>query len=217
MPPEPTIRKLCQFALLFAFASTACANTIFLLDRDACTGTCGSGPFAAITLEQTTASLVTVTEQLADGNLFARTGAGEALEFNLTGAIILDVLTPGFAAGPSPASASAFGEFLYSVRCTACRGGKITNPGGTLSFTVTSSGGLTVADFLPNERGYYFASDIRGSNGNTGNVATVVSMLYFPGAPPGDTSAAAAVPEPLTMVLVGAALLGLGVFRRRSR
>ena len=208
------LRLLLILAVLFTLTPRAGASTIYTLDRDACTGTCGIGPFATLTLEQTTAGMVTITEVLAASDVFAGTGTGEALEFNIAGPITIGSMSAGFSTGPSPATASAFGRFLYSVTCWICQGGKLINP-SELAFTVTSPGGITVQDFIANDRGYSFASDIRGSNGNTGNVAVIRNSVLLPGPDPEALVTESFVPEPVTVVLVGAALLGLGVLRRR--
>ncbi len=217
MRVQHTVRLLLRLAILFAAATAAGANTIFTLDHDACTGTCGLGPFATVTLVQTTANSITVTEVLAASEAFAGTGAGQALEFNLPMPVLITDLPSGFAAGPSPAHASAFGDFLYSVRCTVCKGGMLSNPSGPLSFTITAPAGLTIADFLPNDRGYYFASDIRGSNGHTGNVASLSGVSMPETGPPGGETLEGAAPEPVTALLIGGGLLGLGLLRRRGR
>jgi PEP-CTERM motif len=204
------MKPIPQFALFLVLASAGMANTIFQLDRDACTGTCGTGPFATITLSQTSPTTVTVAEVLSPDEVFARTGAGQALEFNVSGTPVFGDITPGFALGPAGATASAFGDFLYSITCIVCKGGNLTNPSGPLSFTVSSAEGVSIADFLPNDRGYYFASDIRGNNGNTGNVAT--KILFFTS----DVgSAAAEVPEPAALILIGGGLIGLSIMHRR--
>lgn len=190
--------------MLAPAGSRAWASVIYTLNQDACTGTCGTDPFGTVTLTQTTPDMVTVTETLAPEEVFAGTGAGEALEFNVTGPVTIDVLTPGFSVGPNPATASAFGSFLESVMCTVCRGGKLTNPDGPLTFTVSSAGGVTVSDFIGSSKGFYFASDIRGNNGNTGNVAAL---------------GASNVPEPASAALmaVGLGLVGLSRWRRAKR
>ena len=189
---------------LLASASIAHADTIFTLTNDACSGTCGTGPFGTIDLAQTTSKTVTVTETLASNERFAGTGAGDALEFNVTGPVTIDVLTANFSAGGAD-SASAFGSFLDSVVCTTCQGGKAGNPAGPLVFTVTSAGGVTIADFLANSGGYFFAADIVGNNGNTGNVGAKDGVTPPP-----------AVPEPSSLLLFGTGLTAAaGVLRRR--
>ena len=183
--------------------STARAASIFTLIQDGCTGSCGIGPFGTITLVQTTATLVTVTEVLSDLERFAGTGAGDALEFNVAGPITIGGITAGFAIGPSPDTASTFGTFLASITCTECKCGNASNSPGPLSFTVTSATGVTIADFKANAGGYYFASDIVGTNGNSGNVAAY--------------GASAPTPEPGTLftLLTGVGLIGLSTRLRR--
>ena len=196
---------LLSAALALASAPFAHADTIYTLTQDGCTGTCGTAPFGTIDLAQTTSSLVTVTLTLTSGERFAGTGAGDALEFNLAGnpAITIGSITSGFGVGPSPDTASFAGSFGYSVACTSCTGGKATNPAGPLSFTVTSASGVTIADFIANSGGYFFASDIVGVNGNTGNVAAL-----------GNTTPS--VPEPSSLLLLGTGALGVaGLIRRR--
>lgn len=195
-----------MIALSLLAAAPQAKATIITLTEDACTGGCGSGPFGTIELIQTTASLVTVTLTLSPNERFAGTGAGQALVFNLGGAAAtIGNITPNFAVGPAPASASAFGSFLQSVTCTTCKGGNAGNPAGPLSFTVTRASGVTIADFGINAKGYMFAADIVGTTGNTGNVGA----LGIPGAPQ--------VPEPVTMSLMGGGLLMIALRRAHLR
>jgi hypothetical protein len=121
--------------------------------------------------------------------------------FNIGEPVTIGSLTSGFSAGSSD-KASAFGNFAWSIHCDVCKGGKVTNPAGPLSFTVSSGTGVTIPDFVANGGGYYFASDIRGTNGNTGNVAA--------GGP-------AETPEPAAAWLLGAGLVMLAGVRRYRR
>lgn len=199
-------------ALIMA-ATQAHAAVIYMLNQDGCTNTCGTGPFGQISLEQTTSTLVTVTVTLNPGEAFAGTGAGEALEFNVAGPVTLAGFTAGFATGPTPAKASTFGTFLESVTCTICQGGGNTDLSGPLSFTVTSTAGVTTADFTANSKGHYFAVDILGTNGNTGNVgdsvAAIGSRAFSVSGP--------SVPEPVSASLIGIGLIAFSLAARRRQ
>ena len=192
--------------LLSGLATPASATTIFTLDQDGCTGTCGTGPFGTVALDQTTSSLVTVTLTLASGEYFAGTGAGNALAFNVNdSALTLGNITSGFVVGPLSVKASKFGTFSHSIACDACQGGQSGNLVGPLTFTVSSGSGVTIDDFKANTDGYFFASDITGLNGKTGNVAA------------GDPGVPSATPEPASLALIGLGLSGVALFKRRVR
>jgi hypothetical protein len=206
------------------FAVSACAGTLtFNLTADGCTNSCGIPPFGTVTLTDGApgSNSVLVKETLSPNEYFVGSGAGDALEFNTD--LILDKVNPfldiafssistGFAVGPIPDSASAFGAFQASIACTACQGGKATNPVGPLTFTLTSLiGPLTINDFVANAARYYFAADIYGNNGNTGNVAALASG--------GPVDPVDPTPEPATMLLTlsGIGLVGIGVIRNKQK
>jgi hypothetical protein len=191
--------------LLGLGSSSASADTIFTLTQQACSTTCGAGPFGTITLSQAGSNVnVTLVLNTANNERFAGTGAGEALEFNALNATAADItnISAGFLLGPAPASASAYGSFLFSVDCGTCQGGQAGNPKGPLSFTLQNA---LISDFVANAGGYFFASDIAidiDGTTRTGNVAALGPN------PP-------AVPEPSTLMLFGTGVTALGGLIRR--
>jgi len=114
--------------------------------------------------------------------------------------ITITGLTNGFGVGPAPTTASTFGTFNYSISCSGCGTGASSPLPGPLTFTTTDGTILTPDSFVANSGGYFFASDIIGTNGGTGNVAARGPVP---------------APEPMSLALLGSSLIGLGMVRRR--
>jgi hypothetical protein len=70
-------------------------------------------------------------------------------------------------------------------------------------FVASNASGLSLSDFIANAAGFYFAADIIGPSGNTGEVAVK-------NAP----SIVVSAPEPASIVSFGAGLLALGAAAR---
>jgi hypothetical protein len=199
---------LGSLALAVGLAAPAKADLIFPLDVDFCTGGCGSAPFGTVTLHDVSTGDVHVHVALASGNEFVVTGAGHALSFGIVGdpSITIAGLTSGFARGPNNDKADGAGTFDYSVDCSVAlggcgKGGSKPNP-GPLDFDVLLAG-LTSADFTIDDKDLFFASDIiSGTTGNTGVVGADGKK------PP--------IPEPGTLAVFAAGLLGYAVVRRRK-
>ncbi len=199
------------FAVALGPAGAQASTVLYTLNRDACTGGCGVSPFGTVSLQEYgsgTGAYVLVTETLSANENYAGTGAGSALEFNVSGTITIANVTANFGTNGSQAQGSYKGysglQFYHVLTCLTCQGG--SGPAGPLSFEVHSSSGVTAASF-GNANGYYFSSDILGSSGNTGNVGTNTAGVFQ----------VQATPEPGTMTLALGAGLALLWGSRRNR
>ncbi len=222
---------LASLAVFVGYVAPASADLLYTLDQDHCTGGCGTAPFGTVRLHEVAPGDIKVTVTLTDSNRFmGSSGAGDAFLFNLTGfpdisgAGVLVFTTAGFALDPATSDppnlfhADGTGDWMYGINCTVCgSGGSNPNP-GPLVFDVNLAG-LTVNSFISttDSNGNVFAVDLCSSFtaaagcANTGDVAGNTPGEEVP--PEGTT------PEPGSLLLLAAGLLGLASVRsmRRSR
>jgi hypothetical protein len=167
----------------------------------------GSGPFGTVKLVQLVDAVevtVTLNDTLFPNIGFVNASGQEALDFNLVGNPALTSAnisfidpTTGFSFPGAKLMASPFGDFQYGVHCDVCGNGGSNPYPGPLVFDLNLTG-ISILDFTTNAGGWLFASDII-ANGSTFDVAVGVA------------------PEPATVGLTGAALLGLALLARRRR
>lgn len=182
----------------------------YSLTSDFCTGTCGTAPFGTVTVSSISSTEVSVNLTLKAGEVFAQGGAGKSLLFDLAGnpSISVSNLTSMFTATSTASGktihADGSGSWEYSIDCTGCGSG--TSPptsSGPLNFDITVAGGINPSSFIQNGNLLFFATDIGGTNGKTGDVGASLATTTR------------SVPEPGALALVGGALVLFGLMRRR--
>jgi hypothetical protein len=197
--------------MLGGAVGSAKADTIYNLTVDNCTGGCNPGSpgtsMGTVDLKQNGTGDVLVTVSLVSPLEFVNTGLVNTIDFNL-GSIASGVTAANFTNSVfSLASGTAgsdhfdgFGDFQYSIEMSGAQGagGAQASP---VSFDILAAG-LTESSFTGNAGGWFFGVDVYNSVLNTtGPIGT------------GGT----AVPEPSSIGLLGAALVGIGFWRKRAQ
>ncbi|MGH8318319.1 MAG: PEP-CTERM sorting domain-containing protein [Steroidobacteraceae bacterium] len=227
-----TLKPLAVAAVgIFALALVQPAHATIItytLDSYVGSGTAGAPPYGTVELNDNGGSNVTVTLTLTSVEGLVKTGAGEALMWDLFAdttpqASLTITNTDGTAFGTGATTGFTFdvngtglhsggaGKWDYSILCaTACSHGGSHPYLSPLSFTIDD---VTLSAFVANNLGYYFGSDICTSvntttdkcnpKGLTGNVVATMAGVTT------------SVPEPATFALFAAGLAGLGFALRR--
>lgn len=156
------------------------------------------GPFGTVTVSSVAGDPdeLAVTLTLTSGEVFANTGAGAALLFDISGdpkLQVMSLLPSGYSFHDSSTHADGSGTWDSYISCDICGSG--TSPpqsSGPISFLLEASVALTPSSFVTNGSngsGYLFASDIGvpdGSKGySTGDVVTSGPLMPTPVPVPG--------------------------------
>jgi hypothetical protein len=199
-----------------AFADTMICNSLtscsYNLDDFIGTGSPPPGPYGTSNLTQSGAN-VDVSVSLASGNVFAKTGAGEAFlwDFHNDPSLAGDVVFTGGSAGnftfdPNPGHKDGSGSWDYGIICSACGNGTSPPDFTNLTFEIKNA---TLSEFVRNGKGYDLTSDLGIACTNGGGCYTG-DVVAHPGG-------GGNVPEPASVALLCSGVAAAGVRRRRRQ
>jgi len=222
-------------------ATPASATIIdYFLTVDGCSSGCGAANYGTVQISDIAGGGVHVSVTLAPGVEFVKTGAlsDQAFVFSLTGhpdITIANLTTSDFSVGdntgsspPDISAGGTFGSFDYSIACSGCGSGGSSPKAGPINFDITNLSVTTSSftDGLKNgsETGIFFVADIINTNVLVCNADNVcVNPTGRVGAPGGTIVEClpgiecVVTPEPITISLFGAGLLGAVAITRRRR
>jgi len=148
---------------------------------------------------------------------FINGGQDATFGFDLVGnpQITYSSVTTGFAPATNPQSAGTLhldgtGFFEYGVNCTGCGPGGSAPLAGPLDFTISATGGLTLASLQQNADGQIFAIDVINTAANPNVTGFVDASSGTIVVPPQEA------PEPGILALLSAGLLAVGFSRIRK-